>query len=273
MERSWKFLICLGLAACALEPQAAVGQDASSYSDELAALRVRVEALETAESSPSSNLPPQAPTAKRSADRRGPNITRPDPHRVYDVPTTGDPALGSEDAAVTLVVASDFACPFCRRAHATLQKLHDKYGDELRIVAKPLVLHEKTATIPALATCAADKQGKFFEMETAIWEQGWVPNEEGRPMPGRLERASMVTIATDLGLDVPTFEAELDGEACAQKIRDERRALFDLGVRGTPAFFINGRYLAGAKPLSEFELAIEREKAVALGRKPAGGGA
>ncbi|MCH9680416.1 MAG: thioredoxin domain-containing protein [Deltaproteobacteria bacterium] len=244
----------------------------SAESEALAQLSARVAALELSLARRGDEAPARAAAAPTPARAKS-GLTRPDPEKVYTVPTDGNASVGPTDAAVTIVVASDYACPFCRRSRDTVKTLQQEYGDDVRVVAKPLVLHEDTATIPALAACAAGKQGKFFEMEDEIWASGWVPNDQGRPMPDNLGRDAMITMASTLGLDMGTFESDMDGGACKDEIAHERALLFSMDVRGTPTFFINGRYLGGAQPVGTFRAMIDRERAVASAGHNGEGGA
>lgn len=111
-------------------------------------------------------------------------------------------------------------------------------------------MHPQTATTPALATCAAQAQGKFWEMNTLVWERGFGKD---------LSKERMVLLAEELKLDMRRFKADLEGEACSQDVKGDQKLLSAVGVRGTPAFFINGRYLSGAQPIENFRKLIDEE--------------
>jgi len=142
-----------------------------------------------------------------------------------------------------------------------LEQLHKDYGQDLKIVYKQFVVHPDTATIPALAVCAAQKQNKFQQMESLIWEKGWTT--EGSPFPRlepeKLKQPAIESFAKELKLNVPKFKADLDSEACKQQLADNKALLQKLGVRGTPGFFVNGRYLVGAQPIEKFKTVIDEE--------------
>src|SRR6185436_20919821 len=82
---------------------------------------------------------PSAPSAQAPA-RPAPGA---DDQTVFKVPVEGSPVRGNAEAMVTLVEFSDFQCPFCSRAHGTVQQLEKDYGDKLRVVMKqnPLSFH------------------------------------------------------------------------------------------------------------------------------------
>jgi protein-disulfide isomerase len=127
---------------------------------------------------------------------------------------------------------------------------------------------------PALATCAAGMQGKFWEFEHAVWQASW--DAEPRPhMKGAetLSAANMEKLAGDMKLNVEKFKADMNGDKCKQQISESMQQLSKLGVRGTPAFFINGRYLSGAQPIESFKAVIDEEikkadDALKAGTKP-----
>src|SRR6266545_1891831 len=106
-----------------------------------------------------------------SAGAARPPRREPDAVQTYSVPLGKSPAFGSRKAKVTLVMAMDFDCPYCRRAWDTVDELRKRYGKELRVVYKPYVVHTKTAKLPAQAVCAAQKQGKWRELADLIWTQ------------------------------------------------------------------------------------------------------
>ena len=87
------------------------------------------------------------------------------------VSAEGAPSRGPATAPVTIVKFEDFHCPFCRRAHATLQELQARYGDKLRIVHRdfPLEgLHPGATRSHVAARCAAE-QGKFWDYHDKLY--------------------------------------------------------------------------------------------------------
>jgi predicted DsbA family dithiol-disulfide isomerase len=113
------------------------------------------------------------------------------------------------------------------------------------------VVHPQVATIPAQAACAANKQGKFDAMYKLIWEKGFRANRD-------LSRENMDKLAQEVGLDTAKYKKDLEGE-CAGVIRKDMADLSKVGVGGTPAFFINGRFLSGALPIEQFKTLIDEE--------------
>jgi len=138
------------------------------------------------------------------------------------------------------------------RVGPTLEQLRKDYGNDIRIVKMHYVVHPQTATTPALATCAAQNQGKFAELEKKIWEEGF-----GKQVP--MDEALVTKLAGDLKLDVAKLKADMNGTACKQQLSEHQKRLSAVGVSGTPAFFINGRFLSGARPIEQFKALIDEE--------------
>ena len=91
----------------------------------------------------------------------------------------GDGFDGPADAKVTLVKAYDYACPYCEKVRPTMAELRQKYGNDLRVVSKQMVVHPNNAMAGALAFCAANKQGKAKEIDNLIWDKGFKQRQLG----------------------------------------------------------------------------------------------
>jgi len=161
----------------------------------------------------------------------------------------GGPARGPATAKVTIVEFSDFQCPFCARANATLDQLLRDYPNDVRILFRhnPLPFHNNAAPA-AEAAVAAEKQGKFWEMHDKLFAD---QTDLGRP--------ALELHAAELGLDLAAFRAALDTHAGRARVDDDLALGRQLGVRGTPNFFINGRSVMGAQPIAVFKQIIDDE--------------
>jgi len=161
----------------------------------------------------------------------------------------GGPARGPATAKVTIVEFSDFQCPFCGRVNATLEQLLRDYPNDVRILFRhsPLPFHNNAA-LAAEAAVAAEKQGKFWEMHDKLFAD-----------QNDLERPSLELHAVQLGLDLTAFRAALDTHAGKARVDEDLALGRQLGVRGTPNFFINGRSLMGAQPIAAFKQLIDDE--------------
>lgn len=191
-----------------------------------------------------------------------PGRPRPDSAAVYAVKVDGFPSRGPKDAPVTLVRSFEFACPYSHKSLTAMEELLAAYPKDLRIVYRNFVVHPQQATIPARAACAAHRQGKFTEMHDLIWTQGFEANRN-------LGMDNMEKLAGDLKLDLKKFAHDADG-VCVKKVEEDQADLTTLGQNGTPSFWINGRFLSGARPTEDFKAIIDEELAAAsklIGKK------
>lgn len=161
------------------------------------------------------------------------------------------PSKGDAKAPVTIVEFSDYECPYCARAEPTIEKLLADYGDKVRLVYRdfPLDFHPKAQKASEAAHCA-DDQGKYWEMHKRLF----VSTQQ-------LDLESLKKHARELGLDGTKFDQCLDSGAKEKVVKEHADAGRSAGVTATPAFFVNGRPLAGAMPYDEFKKVIDDELA------------
>jgi protein-disulfide isomerase len=184
---------------------------------------------------------PSAPTPAKPTKQADSN--------VFKVPLEDSPRKGSDDALVTLVEFTDYQCPFCARAHGTVQKLQEQYGNKLRVVMKqnPLPFHPR-AKPAAMAAMAAGEQGKYWDMHDKLFANARA-----------LEDADLEKYAQEVGLDMGRWKKDLTNPRFQQIIDRDQGMAGQLGANGTPAFFINGRFLSGAQPIENFKGIIDEE--------------
>lgn len=192
-----------------------------------------------------------APPPSRARDAARPE--RLDPNRRYSVNTQGAPVRGDPDAKLAVIEFSDFQCPFCGRVVPTLQQIQQEYGDKVRIVFKhlPLPMHPKAPAAHAAAE-AAHRQGKFWEMHDKIFA------DQASMSPDKYQQ-----YARDLGLDIAKFDRDTADAGVKQRIDADAAEATRMGVTGTPAFFVNGRFVSGAVGFDVFKTLLDEE----LGKK------
>ncbi len=184
----------------------------------------------------------------------------PDPSDELFVPVGDSPIRGNVAAAVTLVIFSEYQCPFCARVEGTIKELETKYGKDLRIVWKdnPLPFHDK-AEPAARAGIAAHAQGKFWEFHDKLFA-----NQQA------LGLEELKGHAKELGLNMAKFDADMNAPTAAASIKEDQALATRLAARGTPHFFVNGFRLRGAQPAPKFIEIIDRELARAKAKIAAG---
>ena len=165
--------------------------------------------------------------------------------RRFDVAADGHPAKGPADATVTIVEFADFQCPFCQQLIGTLDRVMGTYGDDVRLVYRqfPIETIHPFAQKAAEASLCAEDQGRFWEMHDAM-----VKDQLG------LDVGALKAAARALGLDGRSFDRCLDSGTHAAEVAEDLAAGRAVGVTGTPALFINGRYLEG---IQRFETLAE----------------
>ncbi len=112
---------------------------------------------------------------------------------------------------------------------------------------QPLVIH-KDAPLAHVASMAAAEQGRFWEYHDKLFE-----NQK------QLKRDNLLEYARQLQLDMARFEKDLLDSRFQRTIEADTAEARGVGSTGTPAFFINGRYLSGAKPFTDFAQVINAE--------------
>jgi protein-disulfide isomerase len=153
-------------------------------------------------------------------------------NKVWDLKLDQSPSIGNPKAKITVVVFSEFQCPYCARITPYLDSLSRTYPDKVRLVYKhfPLDFHQQ-APAAAAAAMAAQKQGKF-------WDYKW----KLAPHFSSLNEDTFVAVAQEVGLDVEQFKKDmvLDAEKQALITRDIDLGR-EVGVQGTPNFYVNGK--------------------------------
>jgi protein-disulfide isomerase len=174
-------------------------------------------------------------------------LAPPEPVRI-EVAATG-PARGDPKAAVTVVEFADFQCPYSRDAAALLARLVQEYGGKVRVVFRqfPVDAHPQARRAAEASLCAAE-QGKFWELHDRMFAD-----------QGKLGKDDLRATAREAGLDADRLDACVQGGAKAAAVAADVTAGELAGVQGTPSFFVNGIFLAGAVPYEQLKAVIDAE--------------
>ena len=179
----------------------------------------------------------------------------PEDTTLWPVPVEkADPVRGPADALVTLVLFSDFQCPFCKRVEETLLVLEQKYGADLRIVWKdyPLPFHDRAVPAAVLARVALAKKGAkgFWQAHRALFEG-----------QDDLDDGALKVIAKGLGLSWPEIQKAIADRRFKDVFKASEELAKTLKVSGTPCAFVNGYRVAGAVPVEKFVEVIDAQLA------------
>ena len=179
----------------------------------------------------------------------------PTPSAPVDIPIDSSYAVGDPNAPVTIIEYTDFQCPFCvRHQEQTFPQIYENFietGDVYYVYKDfPLTsIHPQAVKASEAARCAGD-QDAYREMHDYLFstQQEW---------SGRGDVETIFTgYAKDLELDIATFNDCLTSSEHELEVLSNIEEGYNVGVGGTPAFFINGNFLSGAQPYSVFEQAI-----------------
>ncbi|MCO5206485.1 MAG: thioredoxin domain-containing protein [Anaerolineae bacterium] len=183
-----------------------------------------------------------------------------------DVPLGDAPAKGSVDAPITIVEYSDYQCPFCLRHFTDTMLEIQRYIDagQVRYVFKDFPLHNihpQAEKAHEAARCAREQGGDdaYWQMHDLLFTNqsawGQAPLDQHSDV--------IKELAAEASLDQSAFDVCLDSGRHATAINNDLQEGSRLGVRGTPAFFINGQFVSGAQPFAVFDQAIQQALASA----------
>lgn len=177
--------------------------------------------------------------------------------------TTAEPSnhtVGAGDKKVTLIEYGDFQCPACKSYFPIVNEIKSSYGDDITFQFRhyPLNQIHPNAFIGSRAAEAAGKQGKFFEMHDLLYEQQEVWSSGTNPT------ATLESYATQLGLDLEKFKADMTSAETAAVINADVKAGQAIGANSTPTFVINGRKIdENPRSVEDFKKLIDEEIAKA----------
>ncbi|MFA6215927.1 MAG: DsbA family protein [Patescibacteria group bacterium] len=166
--------------------------------------------------------------------------------------SASDYIRGDKNAKVTLIVISDFQCPYCQRHEATLTQVMKDYSDKIRVVWRnfPLTTIHPYAQKAAEASECAGEQGKFWEYHDKLFEN-----------QSALTVDNLKSYAKDLGLNTSKFNDCLDSGKYTDLVNKEAQEAQAAGVSGTPGTFVNDQLVKGAYPYETFKQLIDAELA------------
>jgi protein-disulfide isomerase len=174
------------------------------------------------------------------------------PHPIQRAKITinpSDPSQGNANAPIKLVEFTDYQCPFCVKARPVIEQVLKTYPNQIHYVLKdfPLSFHKEAPKASEAAHCAKD-QNKYWEYSDLLWEN-----------QGDLRISSLKKYAKSLNLNMGDFNTCLDKGKYSQLVENNLKEGKIAGVSGTPAFYINGRQLSGARPFAQFKQIIDEE--------------
>lgn len=167
---------------------------------------------------------------------------------------------GPQNPKVTLTEYADFQCPACGQFYPVVKGILEQYGDEMAFEFKhfPLVSIHPYAMSAAKAAEAAGQQGKFFEMYAKLFENQDAWSKSATP------QVFFTEYAQELGLNIDLFKQHMRATMLQEHIESQFNEARDLGLTGTPSFYLNGARLE-FKTIEEFVGAVESALGVSSG--------
>ena len=177
----------------------------------------------------------------------------------YDVSEAGNPAIGPVDAPVVMIEFGDYECAYCKRWYdAVTTPLMKDYAGKIRFVYRDLPLssiHPDAQSAAEAANCAGE-QGAYWKYHDALFGAKY-----------GLGTQAYTQYATDLGLDVSAFNTCVAERRYQSEVDNDASVGMNLGLTGTPSFFVNGLKVIGAQPYEVFKQIIDKELAAAAAKK------
>ncbi len=159
-------------------------------------------------------------------------------------------SIGPIDAPVTIEIFQDIKCGMCKYAYNNIIPwIKSNYVEQgkVKIVFReyPLIARELEMKLAEAAQCAGE-QNKYETYLSHLYDKDNKPTIESIP-----------TIAEKIGLDINKFRDCQTSEAAMKIVLRDRNAAKELGIEGTPAFYINGEQIMGAQPIAKFKNLID----------------
>lgn len=164
-----------------------------------------------------------------------------------------DHKKGLADASVNLIEYTDFQCPACGAVFPVLEQMFQEFGDQVEFVVRhfPLTSIHPNAMAAHRSAQAASNQDKFWEMHDTLYErqQSWSSSTDVNRI--------FESYAAELGLDLDQFTSDAESEEVSKIINADVSSGQQVGVQGTPTFFLNGELLPTPRSVEEFRAAIQ----------------
>jgi protein-disulfide isomerase len=197
-------------------------------------------------------LPGKGPTG--NVIREPGQVLPTEPTAKITVDTKGAPVKGDKKAPVEFVEFTDYECPFCQRhfiqTGPSLKPFIESGKVKLVTMDYPLPFHTQAQKAAEAAHCARDQKGDetYYAMHDLLFESGVAGGE-----------SAFKEYAKQIGLDENKFNTCLSSSKFAKVVQDSLSYGSQIGIQGTPGFFINGRIISGACPAQTFTSAINAE--------------
>jgi protein-disulfide isomerase len=160
-------------------------------------------------------------------------------NQVINVNVGNLPPLGNPEAPIKIIEFGDFLCPYCGQSVLSLYPQLEPLINQGKVVVyfRDFVVHPEANPIHNAARCA-NEQGKYWEFNKEIFKK--FMNREDTT-----KKEVWQDLAKSLGINLENFNKCIEGNKYSQDIQNDTQYGVNLGVSGTPTFFINGQMIVG----------------------------
>lgn len=151
------------------------------------------------------------------------------------------PRTGTDMAKVQIVEFLDPECEACAAFFPVMKELLRRHPQDLQLVVRYMLFHGNSREA-ALATEAAGRQGKYFEMQEILFTRSEWTHQQSP------QTEKFLGYARELGLDIEKFQSDMRDPAIAANVDRDFQEGPSFGVTGTPTIFVNGRMLEELSP-------------------------
>lgn len=153
--------------------------------------------------------------------------------------------IGSANPKITIVEFADFACPHCESAYGKIREIGLKYKNDVKIIYRNFAVADNSQAMAMAGQCAGE-QGLFWLMHDKLFQNQNVSDTAG-----------LTALANQIGADTKKFNSCINANKYLAKIQKDLLDADELGVTGTPTWFINGNKVEGDIPYELFENIIK----------------
>ncbi|MDA7947280.1 MAG: DsbA family protein [Hyphomicrobiaceae bacterium] len=152
----------------------------------------------------------------------------------------GEKSLGNPNAPTTIIEYASLTCPFCRKFHVNVYPRVKKElidTGKVRWIVREFPIGRSAGTAAIVTRCAPAKD--YFVLFDKFLKQQkvWV-SQEVRP-------DAIYKVASQTGMTRQAFDACLNNKEIEEGLRTVKQRGRELGVTGTPTFFVNGKKKRG----------------------------
>lgn len=141
------------------------------------------------------------------------------------------PVIGNPDGTITLVEFFDFSCGYCHKLYPSIKNIIAK-NPEVKVVLKELAFLSPTSQYAAKAALAANEQGKYLEVYSAIMEN-----------QGQLSEAKIDELAVKAGVDLEKMKSDMNSAKIEGIVKDTNELAGKVQINGVPTLVLNGKML------------------------------